>query len=121
MAHAARVSGSASDAARTGAPAVFRLAPMTRDLTVMTWIACVLPFWLVGAASLSSGPAKPVLVVAVWFTMLIYVCVWVYGRPTRFEIDDQVLRIVWPIRRREIPRHLVRDARILTGAEFRNA
>jgi hypothetical protein len=47
--------------------------------------------------------------------------VWFYGRPTQFEIDDRVLRIVWPMRRREIPRHLVRDARILTGAEFRNA
>ena len=46
---------------------------------------------------------------------------WLYGRPTQFEIDDRALRIVWPLRRREIPRRLVRDARILTGPEFRNA
>jgi hypothetical protein len=115
MAHAARVSPSAS----TGAPAVFRLAPMTRDLAVMTRIALVLPFGLLGAASLDAGPARAGLVVAVGLTLLVYGGVWFFGRPTQFEIDDRVLRIVWPARRREIPRRIVRDARIVTGAEFR--
>ena len=118
MAHAASLT--ASDA-RTGAPAIFRLAPMSRDLAVMTWIALVLPAWLLGAAWLSVGPARPVLMVAVGLTLLIYVGVWLAGRPTQFEIDEQALRIVWPIRRRVIPRSTVRDARIVTGPEFRSA
>jgi len=116
MAHAASVT--ASDV-RTGAPAIFRLAPMTRDLSIMTWVALVLPAWLLGAAYLSVGPARPGLMVAVGLTLLVYVGVWFFWRPTQFEIDDQTLRIVWPVRRRVIPRHLVRDARILAGGEFR--
>src|SRR6476646_5725195 len=118
MAHAASLT--ASDV-RTGAPTVFRLAPMTKDLAVMTWIALVLPAWLLGAAWLSVGPARPVLMVAVGLTLLIYVGVWLAGRPTQFEIDEQALRIVWPIRRRVIPRSTVRAARIVTGPEFRSA
>ena len=118
MAHAASLT--ASDV-RTGAPAIFRLAPMSRDLAVMTWIALVLPAWLLGASYLSAGPARPVLVVAVGLTLFIYAGVWLAGRPTQFEIDERSLRIVWPVRRRVIPRSAVRDARIVTGPEFRSA
>ena len=118
MAHAASIT--ASDV-RTGAPAIFRLAPMSRDLAVMTWIALVLPAWLLGAAWLSAGPARPALMAAVGLTLVIYAVVWLAGRPTQFEIDEQSLRIVWPVRRRVIPRSTVRDARIVTGPEFRSA
>src|SRR5258705_7948383 len=121
MAHAARVSVPASDAARTGATAIFPLAPMSRDLAVMTWIALVLPAWLLGAAYLSTGLARPVLTGAVGLTLFIYAGVWLAGRPTRFEIDEQALRIVWPVRRRVIPRSTVREARIITREEFRSA
>jgi hypothetical protein len=118
MAHAASATASV---VRKGAPAIFRLAPMSRDLAVMTWIALVLPAWLLGAAYLSAGPARPVLMVAVGLTLFIYAGVWLAGRPTQFEIDEESLRIVWPTRRRVIPRSTVRDARIVTGPEFRSA
>jgi len=117
MAQVASLTASAAE--RTGAPEIFRLAPMTRDLAVMTWIALVLPAWLLGAAWLSVGLARPILTVAVGLTLLIYAGVWLYGRPAQFEVDEHALRIVWPVRRRTIPRSSVRDARILTSPEFR--
>jgi hypothetical protein len=94
---------------------------MSRDLAVITWIALVVPAWLLGAAYMAAGVARPVLMGAVGLTLLIYAGVWLAGRPTQFEIDEQALRIVWPVRRRVIARSTVRDARIMTGPEFRSA
>src|SRR4029453_18789061 len=57
----------------------------------------------------------------VGLTLVIYAGVWLAGRPTQFEIDERSLAIVWPVRRRVIPRSTVHDVRIVTGREFRSA
>jgi len=81
---------------------IFRLAPMTRDLRVMTAIVLLVPAGLVWAAhhrGMALGP--PVLGVA-GFIAAIYAMVWLWWRPTRFEVSAYGLNIVWPLRRRTI-------------------
>lgn len=98
--------------------AVFPLARMTRDMSVLTGVALVLPLGLVGAALASPEPTRSILLAAVVLTALIYASVWLVWRPTRFEVDDGTLRIVWPLRSREIPRTSLGPARIVERAAF---
>ena len=97
----------------------FRLAPMTRDVRVLTGVALATPLGLLCAASLSSPPARGVLLAAVACVALLYAGVWLAWRPTSFEIDGEALRIVWPVRVRAIARRSIGDARALTGKELR--
>jgi Bacterial PH domain len=41
---------------------------------------------------------------------LLYASVWLFGRPTRFEVDRAGLRILWPLRIRSIPAHEIVEA-----------
>jgi hypothetical protein len=97
----------------------FRLAPMTRDMRVMTGVALVLPLWLLGAALASPPPVRGVLVGTVAFVLLLYAATWLFWRPSRFEVDAAALRIVWPLRSRVVPRRLVTGVASLTAAELR--
>ena len=97
----------------------FRLAPMTRDVRVLTWVALAVPVILLGAAATSVPPARVVLVFAVVCTALLYVAVWLAWRPARFDVDGDVLRLVWPVRARSIPRRAITRARTLTGPQLR--
>ncbi len=45
--------------------------------------------------------------------------VWLAFRPTRFIVDDDGLRIEWPIRIRRIPRSAIAGARLVQAADFR--
>src|SRR2546429_7085899 len=49
----------------------------------------------------------------------IYVWIWLWFRPTRFVVQPRVLEIVWPLRRREIPREDVVAVRLLDKHELR--
>jgi PH (Pleckstrin Homology) domain-containing protein len=100
-------------------PTVFRLAPMSRSLQGLTWALFVLTVALLYQALRSPEPTRSVLLGTVAFVGLTYASVWFVWRPTGFEIDSGVLRIVWPIRSRTIPRSAVIDVRIVNGAEFR--
>lgn len=97
----------------------FRLAPMTTGLAVLTWALFALPLIFFYAASISPSPVHHVMFGSAIFIVVLYASVWFAWRPTRFEIDDRALRIVWPIRVREIDRADVEDARIVSADEFR--
>jgi hypothetical protein len=100
-------------------PAVFHLAPMTRDLRVATWVLLALPVVFVPGALAAPFPVSTLLYATTAFIVLVYASVWFGFRPTRFDVDAATLRIVWPIRSREIARADVESARIVTSAEFR--
>lgn len=53
------------------------------------------------------------------FVVGIYLFVWLYMRPTLFELTDHSLDIVWPLRRRSIPFESIRSVESITGREFR--
>ncbi|MBI2468854.1 MAG: hypothetical protein HYV62_13755 [Candidatus Rokubacteria bacterium] len=51
--------------------------------------------------------------------VLLYVGVWLYARPTRFEVRADGLAIVRPALRRLIPRGAITAARVVTRESFR--
>lgn len=98
----------------------FPLASMTTDLRVLTWLLCVLPVAFVGAGVALPPPVGPIMLGSSVFIIVVYASVWLAFRPTRFEVDGQALRIVWPLWARTIERRDVEAVRIITAEEFRS-
>jgi hypothetical protein len=97
----------------------FRLAPMSTDLRVLTVLLLALPVLFLLPATSAPWPVTSALGATGALLVLAYASVWFLFRPTRFEVDADALRIVWPLRQRAIARTDVEDARILGSAEFR--
>jgi hypothetical protein len=95
------------------------LAPMTMDLRVVTGLLLVLPLGFLGAGAVGPAPASILLVGTAAVLMASYLALWLLARPTRFEVDATSLRLVWPLRRRVIPRSALGTPRLVDRARFR--
>lgn len=100
---------------------IFPLAPMSTGIRVLTWGLLLLPVAFFVSALSAPSIVEAILHGSTVLIVLVYACVWLVGRPTRFELDDTTLRIVWPLRTRSIARESVVDASVVTAKEFRNA
>ena len=93
----------------------FRLAPMDFLMRLLTLALLALPPLFLAIALLGNrwllGPAV--------FLGALYVWIWLWFRPTRFVVQPRVLEIVWPARRREIPREDMVAVRLLDKHELR--
>ena len=93
----------------------FRLAPMDFLMRLLTLALLALPPLFLAIAVLGNrwllGPAA--------FLVAVYVWIWLWFRPTRFIVQPRVLEIVWPVRRRTIPREDVVAVRLLDKHELR--
>jgi hypothetical protein len=86
----------------------FRLAPMTLDVLVLTLVLLLVPVAiLLAMLLLSLALLVPLLVLCV-----IYAWVWLRFRPRAFILDEDGLEVVWPLKRRRIPRDRIREARL---------
>ena len=95
----------------------FRLAPMSRSIRVLTLALLPLPLVLLVLGPLcAEGPAPTWAAVLVG---LIWAGVWTWFRPTRFELGPASLRIVWPIRRRDIELSSVERVEIVSARDLR--
>lgn len=95
----------------------FRLAPMCGLIGGLTLAMLSLPVVL-GVAFLRSMPAP-----ALWLPgmlALLYLAIWLWWRPHRFELDAKGLTIHWPLRRQHIPWCEIRAARQLRNADVRS-
>ena len=98
----------------------FHLAPMTRELRVVTWLLFAMPAIMLYGALSAPFLIGAALFATTAFVALVYAGVWFGFRPSRFELDAHALRIVWPLRSRVIERADIESARIVTSTEFRN-
>ena len=95
---------------------VFPLAPMSglfMSLTVFLWCLPLLFFagqpWGLG----------PILVPTGCFVVLIYASVWLWYRPSRFEVTPEGLTAVFPLRRRTTPLTAVGKAERIDPKELK--
>ena len=95
-------------------PVAFRLAPMSGLILGMTCALFLVPIGFL-AAPLRDPRLTPLALVG-GAVALGYAFTWLYMRPTAFEVGPDGLDIVWPLRRRHVPR-----ADILGAAEIRPA
>lgn len=88
---------------------------MSKDLFSLTWVLLALPLILFVAAWFANrlllGPA--VLVT------LIYAWVWLLFRPLRFVVYPEWVDVIWPLKRRQIPRASITAVRQIGKAELR--
>ena len=89
---------------------IYRTPPMAGSIKVLTSIIEILPLLLVftGFAFHNHGLFK-------WagFLVLLSAGVWLWMRPTHYELDSRELRIVWPLRKYVMPRIDISRVRIL--------
>lgn len=99
----------------------FPLAPMDGIIRASTYFTLALPLLFLGMAAmgLAYGPLFAAGLPLAAFFVAIYVFIWFWMRPSRFELDGDALVVVFPWRRIRIPLDDVTGARIVSRAEFR--
>jgi len=95
--------------------ASFRLAPMSPALRVSTLVLLALPVGFIAMAVLW----HPVF----WFpgslVVVIYAWTWLRFRPTRFVVGPEAVDVVWPLKRRRIPRAGITGVRLVDAPDLR--
>jgi len=87
----------------------FRLAPMSPLILTATLLFLVAPpALLVGALF-----GRPQLGAAALLVLAIDVWVWLRFRPSRFTVDGSGLEVIWPLKRRYLPRESIAKARVI--------
>jgi hypothetical protein len=87
----------------------FGLAPMSPLVRALTLLLLVLPFaFLVGPLL-----GRPLFALPALFLIVIYGWVWLWFRPRRFVVHQGGLQVIWPLKRRDIPREEIADARVV--------
>jgi hypothetical protein len=78
-----------------------------------------LPVFFAVVASRTSGGVVGLFWVIAGLLAVTYVVIWLFARPTRFEVGPDGLAIVWPARRRRIDGRDISGARVLASGQFR--
>jgi hypothetical protein len=93
----------------------FALAPMCLLIRRLTLVMAALPAVFLVAGTVGSRP----LFVPAMLVLLIYGWVWARFRPTAFVVHPDSLEVIWPLKRRRIPRAEVSSVRVMDPQEFR--
>ena len=92
----------------------FRIAPMDPPILWITTLLLALPLALfLGALFAGRFLAAPALIV-----VGIYAWVWLRFRPRRFVIHERSFEVIWPMKRRAIPRADISIVRLLEREEL---
>ena len=94
----------------------FCLARMSPLILTLTLVLLALPLaFFVGVLFGGRLLSVPAL-----FVVAIYVWVWLRFRPSRFVVHQYVLEVIWPLKRRAIPREDISNVRLIDGQELRS-
>jgi hypothetical protein len=97
----------------------FRLAPMTADLRAMTAVVLALPVVFLVISFAAAAPAGPILGGVAILMLILYASVWLFFRPSGFEIIPGTLEISWPLRRMRVEGSEIETVENVTRSEFR--
>ena len=93
----------------------FRLAPMSRLILTLTVGLLALP-----VAFLAGTVLQRALGAAALILIGIYAWVWLRFRPTRFIVHAEMLEVVWPLKRRILPRSDIVAIQLIDARELRS-
>ncbi|HEV8457797.1 MAG TPA: hypothetical protein VGR44_05810 [Methylomirabilota bacterium] len=94
----------------------FPLAPMSPFIVVLTGIVLAVP-GVLGLAAVWSG--QPAMLGVAGAIAGLCAAVWLWARPNRFEVSAGGLAVVWPLRRRFIPRDRIAAVRLVDRGDLR--
>jgi hypothetical protein len=93
----------------------FRIAPMSGGIAVLTATLLAIPAGMfVGVFAGVKVLAGPSVLIG-----LIYGCVWLLFRPTKFVIHKDALEIIWPLKRRRIERASINGVSKIDAKELK--
>ena len=93
----------------------FPLAPMSRDIRILTMICLAIPAGMTIGAVLGTRA----LIIPAILCVLIYGWVWLLFRPTMFVLHPDFIEIIWPLKRRRIARESIVAVRMLDAKELK--
>jgi hypothetical protein len=93
----------------------FALAPMSRLFRAMTLMVLALPivFFVIAAFGIRT------LVIPAAALVILYAWVWLRFRPSRFIVHENSLEVIWPLKRRQLPRKDIGRVRHVDMATLR--
>jgi hypothetical protein len=94
----------------------FALAPMSSLIRALTAVVLAIPALFVFAGL--ATPARILLPVGLG-TAILYVAIWLAGRPTAFEVSPAGVVIRFPWRSRTIPAREIASVRAISSRTFR--
>ena len=97
----------------------FRLAPMCGTIRTLTVVIVPLPLLLLALGIFGPRPVLPVLLASATFTSALWVFIWCWLRPTRFEVGPDGLRLAWPLRQRLVKWDEIAGADVMSSRDFR--
>lgn len=100
---------------------VFPVAPMSPVIRTLTILLLALPPLFVAVGLHDPGPTRPLMVGVGLLVAGLYLGIWLWARPSRFEVTEDRLVLVWPLRRRAIPRSEIDSTLVVDLAGFRAA
>jgi Bacterial PH domain len=92
-----------------------RLAPMCSSILGLTLVVLALPPVFLAVAAVWT----PLLLRPAVLLLALYAWVWLRFRPTAFVIHPRTLEVIWPLKRREIPRAEISAVRLIDRQSLR--
>jgi hypothetical protein len=89
----------------------YKLAKMDAVMWILTAIVFAVPVFFLYTE-------EPRLTLAAFGLLALCGAVWAFARPSHFEVTERELLISWPLRSRRIAREDIREALVVTRAEF---
>src|SRR5215470_8419896 len=93
----------------------YRLAPMSPLIRGLTLVAFLVPAVFV----LSVVAGSRVLQVPALLVIALYCWIWLRFRPTAFVVHPDALEVIWPLKRRQLPRSAISEVRLIDSRELR--
>jgi hypothetical protein len=93
----------------------FRLARMSPLILALTVGLLLLPLVFIASAVFGKASAA----VPGLFVVAVYGWVWLRFRPNRFVVRQDALEVIWPLKRRRIPREDIVHVRLIGRQELR--
>jgi hypothetical protein len=91
---------------------------MSAGIRALTWALLALPIVFLVLGLLRPEAAVVLIPIGI-FVAATYASVWLWWRPSFFEVSAEGLRIRFPLRERRLPARDLRGARQLAGSVFR--
>src|SRR5215510_1013063 len=94
---------------------IFRIAPMSTMIRNMTLVLLALPMLF----GLSAVFGRAFLIAPTILLVAIYCWIWLRFRPTQFVVHQDVLEVIWPLKRRQISRDSITDVHIVNARDLK--
>ncbi len=96
-------------------PRTFLLAPMSPMIRALTLFLLALPVGFLASVMLWRAP----LVSPAALLIGLYAWVWLRFRPNRFVVRPDAIAVIWPLKRRQLPRDAVTSVRLIDASTLK--